>query len=64
MLTAEQPATDFTMTKIDGTSVTFENPAHDFPKMVRYSLRADGMLEATVSGDAGTKPDIFIYKKQ
>ena len=26
------PATDFTLTKIDDTSATFENPAHDFPR--------------------------------
>jgi hypothetical protein len=64
MPNGRQPPTDFTMTKIDRTSVTFENPEHDFPKMLRYWLRPDGMLEAIVSGGAGTKPDIFIYKKQ
>ena len=32
-------------------------------KMIRYTLRPDGMLEAIVSGDAGSKPDVFIYKK-
>ena len=26
------PATDFTLTKIDDSSATFENPAHDFPR--------------------------------
>ena len=40
------PATDFTLTKIDDTSATFENPAHDFPKMIRYTKRPDGSLEA------------------
>jgi hypothetical protein len=64
MPNGRQPATDFTMTKIDRTSVTFENPEHDFPKMIRYSLRPDGMLEAIVSGEAGTQPDVFVYKKQ
>jgi hypothetical protein len=64
MPNGRQPATDFAMTKIDATSVTFENPEHDFPKMIRYSLRPDGMLEAIVSGDTGSKPDSFTYKKQ
>ena len=40
------PATDFTLTKIETTSATFENPAHDFPKMIRYTKRPDGSLEA------------------
>jgi hypothetical protein len=64
MPNGHQPATDFTMTKIEGTSVTFENPAHDFPKMIRYTLKADGTLEAIVSGAATDKPEVFTYKKQ
>ncbi len=64
MPNGQQPATDFIMTKIEGSSVTFENPAHDFPKMIRYALKADGTLEATVSGDATQKPEVFTYKKQ
>ena len=27
--------TEFVLTKIDANSATFENPAHDFPKMIR-----------------------------
>jgi hypothetical protein len=64
MPNGRQPATDFTMTKIEPAAVTFENPAHDFPKMIRYTLRADGVLEAVVSGDTGQKPDVFTYRKQ
>lgn len=47
--------TEFRMTAIDATSVTFENPAHDFPKMIRYAKHADGSLEASISGEPGTK---------
>jgi hypothetical protein len=36
------PATDFMLTAIDETSATFENPANQFPKAIRYALRADG----------------------
>ena len=42
----------------------FENPSHDFPKMIRYSRLADGMLEAVVSGAAGSKPQTFTFKRQ
>ena len=59
MPNGRQPATDFTLTKIEQNSVTFENPAHDFPKMVRYTLGADGTLEAVVSGTEQQKPQVF-----
>ena len=64
MPNARQPATDFTLTKIEPNSVTFENPAHDFPKMVRYTLGADGTLEAVVSGTGKQKPQVFRFKRK
>jgi hypothetical protein len=64
MPNGRQPATDFTLTKVEGGSVTFENPAHDFPKMIRYTRRADGSLEAVISGDATQKPISYVFKKQ
>ena len=38
MPNGRQPATDFTLTKMAPNSLTFENPSHDFPKMIRYTL--------------------------
>ncbi len=64
MPNGRQPATDFTLTKRDGNSLTFENPAHDFPKMIRYTLGSDGTLEAVVSGSDKQKPQVFRFKKQ
>ena len=64
MPNGRQPATDFVLTKIEGESLTFENPAHDFPKMIRYTRRADGSLEAVISGDAKQKPISYVFKKQ
>jgi hypothetical protein len=64
MPNGRQPATDFTLTKIETNSLTFENPAHDFPKMIRYTLGADGTLEAVVSGTEKQKPQVFRFKKQ
>jgi hypothetical protein len=64
MPNGRQPATDFALTRIEGESLTFENPAHDFPKMIRYTRMADGSLEAVISGDASQKPQTFVFKKQ
>jgi hypothetical protein len=64
MPNGRQPATDFTLTKIEPNVVTFENPSHDFPKMIRYTLGSDGTLEAVVSGTDKQKPQVFRFKKQ
>ncbi len=58
-----RPPTEFTLTAITADSATFENPLHDFPKMIRYSKRADGSLEARVS-DGGQKGETFVFKKE
>jgi hypothetical protein len=56
-----RPPTEFMLTSITGDSVTFENPMHDFPKVIRYSKRADGSLEARVS-DGAQKAEVFVFK--
>jgi hypothetical protein len=58
------PATDFTLTKIDDSSATFENPAHDYPKMIRYTKRPDGSLEAVISAEGGQKAQTYVFKRQ
>jgi hypothetical protein len=57
-------ATDFTLTKIDADSATFENPAHSFPKMIRYAMRADGGMDASISGGGTSKPPVFSFKRK
>ena len=47
------PPTDFKRVESDATSIVFENKAHDFPQRVRYGLRDDGALEASISGRQG-----------
>lgn len=64
MPNGRSPATDFTLTKIDENNAVFENPAHDFPKMIRYTRTGEGTLEAVISGAAGTKPVTFRFKRQ
>jgi hypothetical protein len=44
-----RPPTDFTMTRIDGASVTFENPDHDYPTTIRYEKRANGTIAASIA---------------
>ena len=64
MPNGRMPPTDFTLTAIDAASATFENPAHDFPKMIRYAKRPDGALEATISAGGGQKAQTFVFKRQ
>jgi hypothetical protein len=52
------------LTGITADSATFENPAHDFPKMIRYTRRPDGNLEARVSGANGERPQAFVFARQ
>ena len=33
-------------------SATFENPMHDFPRVITYTWRDDGSLQAVVSDGA------------
>jgi hypothetical protein len=54
--------TEFVLTKFDATSATFENPAHDFPKMIRYVKKADGGLEASISAGPGTKAMVWTFR--
>ena len=58
------PATEFTLSQIDSASATFENPAHDFPKKIRYSQQPDGTLEAVTSGAPGSRTFTFRFKRR
>jgi hypothetical protein len=58
-----RPPTDFALTELGAESATFENPSHDFPKMIRYARRQDGTLEARVS-DGGQHGDTFVFRRQ
>jgi hypothetical protein len=57
-----RPPTEFTLTAISDESATFENPAHDFPKMIRYARRPDGGLDARIS-DGGEKGETFVFRR-
>jgi len=57
-----RPPTDFVLTEIAADSATFENPSHDFPKMIRYARQADGSLEARIS-DGGQRAQSFVFRR-
>lgn len=57
-----RPPTEFALAAIDDRSVTFVNPAHDFPKEIRYSRVGTDGLEATVS-DGGSKRQRFAFTR-
>jgi hypothetical protein len=59
-----RPPTEFTLTQLTADSATFENPGHDFPKMIRYTRRPDGSLEARISGAGGERPQAFVFTRQ
>jgi hypothetical protein len=64
MPNGRQPATDFVLTSLTDDTATFENPTHDFPKKIQYVRKADGSMEAIVSGAPNQKPQVFQFKKQ
>ncbi len=57
-----RPPTEFVLTSLAGQTATFENRAHDFPKMIRYSLKPGGTLEARIS-DGGSRGESFLFTK-
>ena len=55
-----RPPTEFRLSAITADSATFENKAHDFPKVIAYAKRPDGALEARVS-DGNQKSETFRF---
>ena len=51
----------FKMTEISATGFISENPEHDFPKKIEYSMQ-DGIITATIS--AGTKQIPFRFQRK
>jgi hypothetical protein len=48
-----QGPTEFQSTAVDDSSVTFSNPAHDFPQHVRYRRHGADSLVARIEGSRG-----------
>ena len=57
------PAVPFRLTARDGTSATFDNPAHDFPQRIRYQRDGDTMT-ATISAIDGSNAMSWRFRRQ
>jgi len=57
-----RPPTEFRLSAITPDSATFENKAHDFPKVIAYAKKPDGTLEARVSG-GNQKGEVFTFRR-
>lgn len=61
-----QKKTEFRLTKENENTLIFENPTHDFPKMLTYEKRKDGTLSISIAGDRKQKRMNFnhiLYKE-
>ncbi len=58
-----RPAVPFRLAARDGTSATFENPAHDFPQRIRY-VRTGDTMTATVSAIDGSNAMSWTFARQ
>lgn len=59
-----RPPTEFALTRITSDGAIFENPAHDFPKMIRYRRLGNDVFEARVSDGTDTKAEVYLFARQ
>ena len=64
MPNGRSPATYFMLTNITPDSATFENPSHDYPKLIRYTRLPDGSLQTTISAGGDLRARSSTLKKQ
>ena len=57
------PSTEFALSQLDGQHATFENPAHDFPRTLRYWREGD-TLHARAEGQERGVPRQLTYRWQ
>ena len=50
-----QPEAAFKLTRAGARELVFENPQHDFPQRILYTLKDDGTLLAAIEGEKGGK---------
>ena len=61
-----QPEASFKLVRVTAREAVFENPAHDYPQQVSYTLQDDGTLLAAIDGARNGKARRveFPYRKQ
>ena len=62
---ARQAPATFAAASINDTSMTFTNPAHDFPTSISYARRGGDSAIATIEGpgSAGPRRIVFAYRR-
>lgn len=63
---AGQKEAAFQIVSLSATAAVFENPEHDFPRTISYTLQSDGTLLAAIEGpgkDGQTRRVEFPYKR-
>ena len=58
-----RPPVAFRLVARDGTSATFENPAHDFPQRIRYAREGE-TLTATISAIDGSNAMSWAFRRR
>lgn len=53
----------FKLTEYSNHHFICENPTHDFPKKIAYTLKADGQLDVVISGDGKSQQFVFERAK-
>ena len=59
-----RPPVQFKLTQLAENRAVFENPQHDYPKIIRYSKEVDGSLRAEIEGDEKGKHKKMEFKFQ
>jgi hypothetical protein len=61
-----QPEASFKLIRATATEAVFENPQHDFPQRISYTLKPDGTLLAAIEGqkDGKTRRVEFPYQRK
>lgn len=52
---SRQPEAAFKLVRVTEREVVFENPQHDFPQRISYTLKPDGTLLAAIEGTRNGK---------
>lgn len=59
----ENPVVVFSSTTLTATEVVFENPAHDFPKRIGYTVRGPDQLDGWIDGGVAKGRVSYTYRR-
>ncbi|MCA1584794.1 MAG: DUF6265 family protein [Acidobacteria bacterium] len=59
---SNQPEAAFRLVSADAAHARFENPAHDFPQRIIYTLNPDGSLRARIEGSVNGQERAVDYQ--